>query len=339
MTAPPPIRATFEVGPAGAASAFGFVVDGPADRVPAVVDEAGGRAVVEFPSATWCDDVTQLVAALVAGEAMELAALERCRLVDLDVPDGLLPGPAFAAPDRWMVGAAVRPAVGLSPAEAGEVAATIARAGADLVCDDPLLGDPPWCPMEERLGEVVRRLPGDVVYCVNVTGPAGSLRWRAERALELGATGLMVCAGAQGIDAVRLLRECEFGVPLLAHRVGAAPMIRNERFGCTAEVLTLLLRWCGADVAVVGSYGGNRFDTDADVDAQVDACRRPLPGEPAAAVAALTGGIGPENSRAQLERAGGTGLMALLNASAYQVDGGIDAAVRSTVDSLADGLA
>jgi ribulose 1,5-bisphosphate carboxylase large subunit-like protein len=242
MTAPPPVRATFEIGPVSAGSAFGFVVDGPAELSPTVVEEAGGRAVVEFPSATWCDDVTQLVGALLAGEAMELAAVERCRLVDLEIPEGLLSGPAFAAPDRWMVGATVRPAVGLSPREVGEVAASIARAGADLVCDDPLLGDPPWCPVEERVGEVARRLPGDVVYCVNVTGPVGSLRWRAERALELGATGLMVCAGSQGIDAVRLLRECDLGVPLLAHRVGAGPLIRNDRFGCTAEVLTLLLR-------------------------------------------------------------------------------------------------
>ena len=42
-----------------------------------------------------------------AGEWADSAAFARCRLVELELPAGLLPGPAFAAPDEVLVSGTV----------------------------------------------------------------------------------------------------------------------------------------------------------------------------------------------------------------------------------------
>jgi hypothetical protein len=51
-------------------------------------------------------------------------------------------------------------------------------------------------------------------------------------------------------------------------------------------------------------------------------------------VAALGGGMGPDDVRVQIEAAGGEGLLVLLGSRAYAHPGGLEAAVRLAVDRL-----
>jgi Ribulose bisphosphate carboxylase large chain, catalytic domain len=246
------IRATYELEPASWAEELARVEAGE------VVSVEGGRAVVEFSPRNWGRDVALLVSSILAGEWADSAALERCRLVGLEWPEGL-PGPAFEAPEEVLVGAIVKPPLGLDPREFAETAAALARGGADLIKDDELLGDQAWCPLEERVRAVVAAIPEHVRYAANVTGPVDGLLRRAERAVELGASALMVNAFAQGVDALRALREAELGVPLFAHRVGAALWIRGP-LGVAGTVVVELTRLCGADYVQVGSFSGRVFE-------------------------------------------------------------------------------
>ena len=142
----------------------------------------------------------------------------------------------------------------------------------------------------------------------------------------------MVNVFAQGLDSLRALREADLGVPIFAHRVGAALWARERRFGVAPAVIAELTRLCGADYVQVGSFTGSVYDTPDEVRAQIHACRRPLGA--ARAVAVLAGGVGPRNARAQVEAAGVTsGLMVLLGSAAYE-DGSPEAAVRATVESV-----
>jgi ribulose-bisphosphate carboxylase large chain len=247
----------------------------------------------------------------------------------------MLPGPAFDPPDRVLVGAIVKPSLGLGPAEVAKVASALAQGGADLIKDDELLGDPDWCRLEDRVKAVMDSIPTEVVYCPNVTGPMGALLYRAERAVELGATGVMVNAFAEGLDAVRLLRDADLGVPVFAHRVGSGAWVRNERFGVAGAVLAKLTRLCGADCVQVGAFSGKLFDADGAVRDQIAACHAPLAGVPRA-VAVLGGGMGPDNARAQIDAAAvRSGVMVLLGQAAYRHPGGPEEGVRSTVAALA----
>src|SRR5437899_2767007 len=197
------IRGIYELDPPEASETLALIesvgrADGPEHVRGRVVAREAGRAVLEFPERNWGGDVTLLVSSLLAGEWADSAAFTRCRLVELELPAGLLPGPAFAAPDEVLVGAIVKPSLGLSPAKFASTAAALAAGGADLVKDDELLGDPVWCPLEDRVSAVAAVLPDRARYAANVTGPVDSLLQRARRAVELGAGAVMVNAFAQG---------------------------------------------------------------------------------------------------------------------------------------------
>lgn len=320
------LRATFELDPPGSTAVLGPLGG-------RVVAEAGGTVVLEVPDDTWGADVNLLVAAVVAGEIMEAGALRRCRLVDLEVADGLLPGPAIGASGGVAVGVIAKPPLGLSPGQVGEVARAAVAGGATFVKDDETLGDPPWCPLAERVREVAKVLEPGVVYCPNVTGPSVRLLDRARTAVDLGATGLLVNPFAQGLDGLLALRQAGLGVPLFAHRAGSGPWARNPSFGPTGAVLARLLRLCGADYVVVGGFGGTLFESDDEVRANLAAVRGPC-GPVRPAVAALGGGLGPDGVRAQVDAAGGDGLLLLLGSRAYADPGGLEAAVRRAVGEL-----
>src|SRR3954453_22555321 len=312
------IRATYELDPLEATETLALIesvgrADGPENVRGRVIATDGDRAVLEFPAAT--GDVALLVSALFAGEWADSSAFTRCRLVDVDWPDGFLPGPAFHAPDRVLVGAIVKPSLGLTPAEVAETAAQLAAGGADLVKDDELLGDPAWCPLE---GRVRAGVAAGVNYAANVTGPVETLLARAERVVQLGAGAVMINPFAQGLDALRALRSADLGVPIFAHRVGAALWGRHAEFGVAPQVIAELTRLCGADYVQVGSFSGTVYDTPDDVRAQIAACHRDLAGTHTA-VAVIGGGVAPDNAAEQLRAAGvSRGVMVLFGSAAYE---------------------
>jgi ribulose-bisphosphate carboxylase large chain len=311
------IRATYELAPPEAAETLALIesvgrADGPEHVRARVVELDGDRATIDFPAAT--NDVALLVSSIFAGEWADGAAFDRCRLVAVDWPDGFLPGPAFDAPDRVLVGAIVKPSLGLSPAQVAETAARLAAGGADLVKDDELLGDSADCPLEDRIRAVAA---AGVNYAANITGPSEALLERAARVVALGATAVMINAFAQGLDSLRALRAADLGVPIFAHRVGAALWARQPAFGVMPAVVAELTRLCGADYVQVGSFSGTVYDSPEDVRAQIDACRRPI-GRARRAVAVIGGGVGPANAEEQLAAAGvDSGVMVLYGSAAY----------------------
>src|SRR5919108_981427 len=229
------IRVSFDIDPPEAVEALALVAstglpDGPQFVRPSVSDD-DGLAWLEFPVENWGADVTMLVSGLVAGEWADLAAFARCRLVALEMPDGLLPGPAFPARPGVSVGAIIKPSLGLSPEQVAETAAVFARGGAALVKDDELLANPDWCPLEHRVRAVAAVLPERTLYAPNITGPVDSLLERAERAVQLGATALMLNVFAQGLDALRMLRQAELGIRATIRGVQWASRSRRRSSG------------------------------------------------------------------------------------------------------------
>ena len=335
------LRATYELEPHGTADAFAVeestgMEPGPAFVRGRVIHEQDGRATIEFPASNWGANVPLLVSSLVAGEATEDRTFTRCRLVDLELPDGLLPGPAIGGRPDVVVGVIVKPSLGLRPAEVAEVVAAATGAGTTFVKDDELLGDPDWCPLEDRVQAVAGVLPAGVAYFANVTGPGATLLDRARKAVGLGATGVLVNAVAQGLDCVLALRSADLGVPILVHRAGSGPWTRNGSFGVSGAVLTRLFRWCGADVVMAGAFGGKLFETDEQVRANIAAAHGAVPGVRPSRVV-LGGGMGADNAVAQVEAAGGPGeggLVLLLGSRAYGSVGGIAGGVAEVVEAV-----
>jgi 3-oxoisoapionate-4-phosphate decarboxylase len=289
--------------------------DGPEAVRARIVDVEGERVTLDFPALDGETTAEQLLAACIAGEWADRGDVESCRLVEVEWPDGL-PGPAFPARPGVSVGAIVKPALGLSPGEAAAVAGALAAGGAVLVKDDELQRSSP-----ERVRAINAAIPGHVLYAANVTGAdAGAI-------VEAGARALMVNAFLAGLGSIARLRE--YGLPVFVHRVGSAFLRRGGRVSVSARVLAELTRSLGADYVQVGSFSPRTFDTDEEVREQIAADR------PATAV--IGGGVGAENAREQLERAGTRdGVMLLLGSAAYAHPEGVRAGVAAAVAAIED---
>ena len=326
------VRATFELDPPEWAERLAVLesvglADAEVDVRARVVEQREGTATLEFPALADETDATVLVSTLLAGEWADRADVRSCRLVAVDWPGGL-PGPAFAPANRAVVGAIIKPALGLRPDEAAATAAELAAGGAVLVKDDELMTSPSYSPLEERVRRVVDRLPEGVRYAANVTGPHRDLLRRADAVVAAGAGALMLNAFAQGLATLQALRAADFGVPIFAHRVGAAFLRRGGPVSVSARVLAELTLLLGADYVQVGSFGQRTFDTDDEILEQIAACM-------GRATAVIGGGVGPANAREQLERAGEPeGLMLLLGSEAYAHPDGVRAGVAATVEAL-----
>jgi ribulose 1,5-bisphosphate carboxylase large subunit-like protein len=318
------VKAIYEVDPPEwgetlAALESTSLADGPEAVRARVVSVDGARVTLDFPALDEPLGVAALLSCI-TGEWADRADVRRCRLVEVEWPTWL-PGNAFDAPPGVQVGAIVKPAQGLSPAEVAERAAALTRGGAALVKDDELLTDPAACPLLERVRAVAAT---GAFYAANVTGPVESLFERAQACVAAGASALMLNVFVQGLDALRALRDAELGVPIFAHRVGAAFLVRGERVGVDAAVVAELTRWCGADYVQVGSFTDRVHDSADEVRAEIVAARP--------AVAVIGGGVGPANAAEQLREAGTRdGLMLLLGSAAYAAENGLEAAVRRTV--------
>ena len=312
------MRAVYEVSPPSWGETLAILQsmslpDGPQHARAEVVDVDGERVTVEFPALDGETRAEQLLATCVAGEWADRGDFESCRLVAVEWPNEL-PGPAFPATSDVSVGAIVKPALGLAPAEAAAVAAELAAGGAVLVKDDELQRSSP-----ERVRAINDAIPEDVLYAANVTGgDAGAI-------VEAGARALMVNAFLAGLGSIAQVRE--YGLPIFVHRVGSAFLRRGGPVSVSAPVLAELTRLLGADYVQVGSFSPRTFDTDDEVRAQIAAAR------PATAV--IGGGVGAENVNEQLDKAGTRdGVMLLLGSAAYAHPDGVRAGVAAAVDAI-----
>src|SRR5215470_6215212 len=312
------VRAVFEIRPPAWGETLAILQsvslpDG-AEQVRAnVVEVDGERVTIEFPALDGETSPEQLLAACVTGEWADRGDVESCRLVEVEWPKGL-PGPAFPAAADVSVGAIVKPALGLTAKEAAGVAAELAAGGAVLVKDDELQRSSP-----QRVRAINAAIPDHVLYAANVTG--GDV----DAIVAAGARALMINAFIAGLGSIGRLRE--YGLPVFVHRVGSAFLRRGGPVSVSARVLAELTRLLGADYVQVGSFSPRTFDTDDEVREQIAAAR------PATAV--IGGGVGPENAREQLQRAGlRDGVMLLLGSAAYAHPDGVHAGVAAAVEAI-----
>ena len=269
-----------------------------------VVDVDGTRVTLDFPALDGETSAEALLTTCIAGEWADRGDLESCRLLSVEWPSGF-PGPRFGALEGVSVGAIIKPALGLSDAEAGRVAGElVARTGARLVKDDELQRSSP-----ERVRAVRSAIPDDVLYVANVTGAD------ADAIVDAGANALMVNAFIAGLGSIARLRE--YGLPIFVHRVGWSFLPRGGAVSVAPRVLAELTRLLGADFVQVGSFSPRMFDSDDDVREQIAAAHDELQGV-ARATAVIGGGVGPQNADETLERAGTRdGVMLLYGSAAY----------------------
>lgn len=220
------------------------------------------------------------------------------RLVDIEFPEKILkelPGPMLGIegirerlhiPERPLVGAILKPCIGVPPKVSAEGARQAALGGADVIKDDELLSYPEYSPMEKRVAAVMEQLreagkDKTCLYAVNITGE--NLLERAKRAIEAGANALMVNYQAMGWGAVedfiRGMKREGLIYPIFGHcaGMGAYYCAKNQGIG-TALACGKLARLVGMDMPLVYPDSG-RFGLSTNEFVETHAqCIAPMKG-------------------------------------------------------------
>ncbi len=161
--------------------------------------------------------------------------------------------------DRPILNNMIKPCVYTSAKVGAGLCYEAAVGGADIVKDDELLADASFNTLEERIPlfmEAIDRADAEkgekTLYTVNITDSVPKLFENAERAIELGANGLMMNFLAIGYSAFRhVCEDPSINVPILAHMDVTGAMSYSPIVGISNNIVTgKLPRICGSDITV-----------------------------------------------------------------------------------------
>ena len=218
------------------------------------------------------------------------------RLMRMDLPEVLLrafKGPRFGrqglrellgVPDRPLIATALKP-LGAAVEDLAGFTYRFALGGIDIIKDDHMLADQPFCPYEERVkrcAEAVRRANRETgyrtIYVPTVPGPVDRMVGRAMMAKDAGAGGLLICPGLVGPDMMRQLADDDrISLPIFYHPAFQFTYVTASDRGIAHHVLFgQFARLAGADGNFFPNYGGRFSFTAQDCRDLSAGCEVPM---------------------------------------------------------------
>jgi len=220
------------------------------------------EAVVQlaFPVDAWDDNVPMMLLSI-SGNCF--AYSDAMRLLDIYLPENVLKnfkGPKFGVPGiRQATGVPqrpfslhiIKPKMGMTPEQVANQVYQTALGGVDMAKDDEMTSDvynsnylDRVKAVRDKLEQAEAKTGKKVIYYVSITHEPAQIVERAHRAVEAGATGLLVTYSA-GLPVLRqLAQDPAIHVPILwhaSHQIAAVPRI-------AWPVFAKLARICGADL-------------------------------------------------------------------------------------------
>lgn len=242
---------------------------------------------------------------------------------------------------RPLVCTVLKPCVGLSAKEAGELFFLHAVGGADFIKDDELMSYSGDLKIEERVKAVVEaekrafEITGEhAIYLCNVTDSPKNILVNAKRAIEAGAPGVMLTPFSTGVATIQILSEDpDINVPIFAHPGGLGAMSWSPDYGISEHIyLGKLFRLAGADICSVPvPYG--RFPHKREKFIKLFK----INGSPMRNIKTIFtqtgGGIDPINAYSAMQDIGND-VMLVAGGSIQQHPSGVSAGVRALRQSV-----
>ena len=232
-------------------------------RVEAIEQQADGSAAVRLAlsAQTVGEDAGQLMNMLFGNSSLH----PDVELVDVDVPEALarhFGGPSLGiAGIRGLVGAQGRPLtctalkpIGTGARQLGELCATFARAGIDLVKDDHGWANQPSAPFETRVRACQAAVTAQgtrTLYLPSLSGHYAQMQRQVDFARGLGVQGFLIAPMVCGMSTFNALARANPGVAFMAH-----PALAGAARIAPPALLGKLFRLFGADATIFPNHGG-----------------------------------------------------------------------------------
>ena len=240
------------------------------------------RLRVSFP----CDNIgpnLPTLAATVSGNLFDLGEVTGLRLESMQLPGAYrqqfdLPAQGIAGTraltgvhGRPLIGTIIKPNVGLSAEETGELAGRLCAAGVDFIKDDEVCANPVHAPLADRVKSVMRRVRAHqdktgklVMVAFNITDETDAMRRHADLIAAEGGSCVMASLNWCGYSAIQTLRR-HTPLALHGHRNGYGALSRHPLLGFSFQAWQTLWRLAGVDHMHVHGLQGKFSQTDEEV--------------------------------------------------------------------------
>lgn len=228
---------------------------------------------IAYPIINFGESIAMLLTTVLGNDASTSAQV---KLINLYFPETYfesIPGPKFGISgirnllkitNRPLVLNMIKPCLGFSAKEGAKLFYQTALSGVDMIKDDELLGNPIFCPLDERVKEYLKAAKAayeetgkKVLYIPNITDANENILHNAQRVIELGAEAFMVNFAVTGYGVLRELSK-RFHVPILGHYAGSGMYYEGMTNGMSSPlVVGKIPRISGADMVIINTpYGG-----------------------------------------------------------------------------------
>ena len=250
----------------------------------------GAEAKIAYPAGLFEPSNMPNILSSLAGNVFGLRTLKNLRLTDIELSEQLVKsfkGPKYGIEGihrilkvrgRPLVGAIIKPKLGLKTVDHARVAYDAWVGGCDIVKDDENLSSQNFNPFENRLVRTLEcrdqaeNATGEKkVYVTNITSETKEMIRRAELVLDHGGEYIMIDILTCGLAALQTFRDQGFPLVIHAHRAGHAAFTKNPRHGISMKVISKAMRMIGVDQLHVGTIVGKMFETKEEVAENCDA--------------------------------------------------------------------
>ncbi|MEG1633421.1 MAG: RuBisCO large subunit C-terminal-like domain-containing protein [Oscillospiraceae bacterium] len=227
-----------------------------------------------FPPDNFGADIPMIFSTLLGN----ISSAGKVRMLDIAFPESYVKqftGPKFGTQGirdilgvqgRPLLNAMIKPNIGWTPQQGRDIFYAAAKGGCDIIKDDELMpADRFHCPLVERVklfkeaaDQVYQETGEKTLHAVNITDDVSRLKDNAYRAIDAGASSLMINFYTVGFSASRMITEDpNIQVPVLAHVDFAGAMVSSPYYGVDAPLMVgKLARLAGGDFAIMGTpYG------------------------------------------------------------------------------------
>lgn len=210
-----------------------------------------------------------------AGNVFSMKVIKNLRLEDVEFPKNYVqsfPGPQLGLEkirhktgvyNRPLIGAIMKPKLGLSAKEHARCAYACFIGGVDIVKDDENLTNQTFNQFEDRarltirLAKKAEKETGEKKLCVfNISAPTSEMVKRANFVKKMGGDCVMVSVMTVGFSSLQELRYQNLGLIIHGHRNMHSAITRNPKHGISMLVLAKLFRLIGVDQLHAGTIVG-----------------------------------------------------------------------------------